>query len=315
MPLAAQGCVLQSCAWVLSDGQPTPPYCGWTNTMRDEICQPPPQGFEQVPKHFQSLTTQSMGQGCTLHCCVSESVLGSHGLALQPGVPAPCAGSSTLRVRVRWPPPHGLLQSVQVLHGPASQSRHLGQSWYLTKGGHDLPMPNGATEMVRVATCLMPSWHTAGTHGPGAPAGTTQSETTQSRGHGWMLGPGQVRVVTGQLAFDTEAAHVTVRVCVGAGLCGHGEPSAGMLSGQGKQLAEQSDHGLTVQSPQLLPSMVALQHCVLHSTVWMRGGHTWPPHLGSTSTERVCVDMPPPHLAVHCVGIDQSETWQSTGQH
>ena len=69
--------------------------------------------------------------------------------------------------------------------------------------------------------------------------------------------------------------------------------------------ALQADHEPTTQ--------FTGQLCVLHAWDCIKAGHATPPLAVATTTERVCVWVPPPQVAVHVDQLDQPLTMQCTG--
>jgi len=93
-------------SWISSRvGQSAPPCCGSIVTVRDRVCDPEQESSRlvQVPHSPQALTSQSMGQGCSLHACVSVKGSGQ-------AAPPQDAGVVTVKSRDWVPPPHSTLQ-------------------------------------------------------------------------------------------------------------------------------------------------------------------------------------------------------------
>ena len=103
----------------LRAGHSSPPFCGGTVMVRVRDWVPPvhpPAGsVAQAPHSLQSLTWQSMGQGCSLQARFSINGSGQ-------AAPSQDGGVVTVYVRDWVPPPHASVQVSQSLQDPAQST-------------------------------------------------------------------------------------------------------------------------------------------------------------------------------------------------
>ncbi len=120
-------------------------------------------------------------------------------------------GVITVRRRVRVPPPHLTLHSLQSPNSLTTQSTGTGHGWVLhsrvsVNGGHSLPPLEGGVTMTPVRDCFPPPHGSL--QGPKSGNLTTQSTGI---GHG-MIMQGRVSSSAGQAAPPFDAGVTTVRV-------------------------------------------------------------------------------------------------------
>jgi len=133
------------------DGHAAPPLALRVMTDRVLVWEPPLHRAEHADHADQPLTTQSTGQACVLQACVWAK--GGHALP-------PKAGFTVMvRVCVRMPPLHGLVQVDQDDHGPTAQL--IGQACVLQAccsdvAGHAAPPLADCVVTERVRVCLPP---------------------------------------------------------------------------------------------------------------------------------------------------------------
>lgn len=281
-------CVLQACVLLglSTTGHACPPYAALWVTVRVRWRSPPPQSMEQTPHDDHDESTQSTGQCSMLHCICE----------IEAGQAAPlwAAATTMLRERLADPPPQLLVQLDHALHSDMAQS--IAQVAIPVQSRVSLWSRQGAPPYCAVwSTVLYRSCggneDPSGRHAAGHCVQSDQGLRTQSMGHACTL----------QLSVSTIGGHATPPCALGI------DTLRSRTCCPPPHTAPHVD-----QSVQSDTSQLTGQGFSPHESLCVKGGHTAPPFCGAVTTLRSCIVKPPPHVALHSVGLPHADTTQST---